>query len=85
MSEAGIGVPAIQGIINPVLRDIVAAYTDMARPTTIYLSGVAVAVGPFIVRADEWKIAALGIAAGVVTGVAYFRSQDRRAEIGRAQ
>lgn len=63
------------------LRDIVAAYSDMARPTAIYLAGIAVFVA--VLHNPTWDVAA--IAAGVVTGISFLRSQDKQAEIGSRQ
>lgn len=68
-------------IQTPWLRDSVAAYKAVVRPTTILACGIAVAVAAMREPA-LWEIVA--IAAGVVTGVSYFRSLDKQGSVGTA-
>lgn len=77
MSELGVSAPPIK---SDRLRDIVAAVEDLARPFTIYACGATVAIGVLIPPVTPEKLI---IAAGVATGVSYFRSKDKQAAIGK--
>lgn len=83
MSDAGSAqaptqVPA-PWIKSDRLRDFVAAFNTMARPATIYMGGIACMVAVFIT--PGWDTAS--IAAGMATGVSYFKSKDNQAAIGK--
>lgn len=62
------------------LRDIVAALEDLARPAITYACGFGVAVSVFLPHPNTEVVA---IAAGVATGVSYFRSRDKQAAVGK--
>jgi len=79
MSEIDRSTPPESPIGNPKLRDFVAAFMNMARPATIYMGGIGCLVA--VVVAPGWETAS--IAAGMATGVSYFRSKDNQAAIGK--
>lgn len=81
MSQPGTTSPPALNIVNTRLRDAVEAFGDLARPFSIYVAAIGLVAGVFTLREDANRLAALGILAGVVTGVSFFRSQDKRAEI----
>lgn len=74
--------PPVDQIKGDKLRDFVVAYSDLARPTSIYLASLALCGGTLLIlHEDANKLMALGILAGVITGVSYFRSKDKQTQI----
>lgn len=71
--------PSAAQISRAWLRDAVVAFQIVVRPITILATGVAVALAAAR-QPQMWEIVA--IAAGVATGVSYFRTMDKSAEIG---
>ncbi len=66
--------PAIQSIW---LRDTVAAYNSVTRPTVILATGLAVAYAAFM---ETKMFEIVGIAAGLAGGVGFLRSLDKKTE-----
>lgn len=58
------------------LSGLVQPLTELARPFSIYLSGLAVAIGVFVPSVSQEK---LWVAAAVAGGVSLARSIDKRA------
>lgn len=91
MSELGstpiqnAGIPATVSPPSPVdpaiqtlwLRDAVAAYNSVTRPTVILAAGLAVALAAFM-EPKQFEI--VGIAAGLAGGVGFLRSLDKKTE-----
>jgi hypothetical protein len=61
------------------LRDAVEAFKQLARPVATVMCGYAVMMAA-LRNPVEMVVA---IAAGIVVGVSYFRSQDKRAGVGQ--
>lgn len=62
------------------LTEFKTAYTDMSRPTAVYLSAMGLVYA--IVKSPTIEMAL--VLAGIITGVSYLRSQDKRLGVGQS-
>jgi len=73
--------PNVMQISRPWLRDLTIAAEILARPLSIFISSCAASAALFTVTNGEWRVAAMGLVAGMAGGVAFLKSRDKIAEI----
>lgn len=69
--------PQAGAISWPWLRNLVISFEVLARPLTIVLAGATVFWVPFTVTNGEWRVAALGIAAGSLGALGGLKTYER--------